>query len=100
MKKLLWLAVLLAGAAQAAPIPFATYIRLHNGMQEAELISKAGAPDYANDGPQTKSVGGNGTVTVDSTRVLTWLANDQLPYTTTVTVKNGVVTDISRSKKL
>ncbi|UTH72454.1 DUF2845 domain-containing protein [Chromobacterium sp. IIBBL 290-4] len=100
MKFLLLAGALLAGAAQAAPIPFEVFIRLHKGMQEAEVLAKAGAPDVTSDGAQTRSQSNNGTVTVSASRVLTWQAGGDVPYTTTVTLQNGVVTDIKRSKKL
>ncbi|OWY38472.1 hypothetical protein CEK28_12605 [Xenophilus sp. AP218F] len=97
-----WLAAacLLAGAAQAAPVPFEVFIRLHKGMQETEVLAKAGAPDFSSDGAQTRSANGNGAVTVNTVRTLTWQAGGDVPYTTTVTLQNGVVTDIKRSKKL
>ncbi|POZ64015.1 hypothetical protein [Chromobacterium alticapitis] len=98
MKRLLWLACLLAGAAQAAPIPFETYIRLHKGMLEAEVISKAGAPDYNSDSRQGRFA--SGVAAISTLRQLSWLANDSVPYTTIVTLRDGVVVDITRSKKL
>ncbi|MEN2426097.1 hypothetical protein [Chromobacterium vaccinii] len=91
-------AFLLAGAAHAAPIPFETYIKLHNGMLEAEVVSMVGAPDYGSDGNQGRLA--SGVTTVSTTRQLSWLANGQIPYTTIVTLRDGVVVDIKRDKKL
>ena len=100
MKRLLAGLLLAASAlATAAPIPFEVYIKLHNGMPEAELVSQAGAPDYSSDGPTTKTKSETG-VTESNTRALSWIANDTIPYTTTVTLRNGVVVDITRDKKL
>ncbi|AAQ61303.1 hypothetical protein [Chromobacterium violaceum] len=98
MKKLAWIALLSSGAAHAAPIPFETYIKLHNGMLEAELVSVAGAPDYGSDSNQGRLA--SGVATVSTTRQLSWLANGQTPYTTVVTLRDGVVVDIKRDKKL
>ena len=98
MKKLACLALLFAGAVQAAPIPFETYIRLHNGMLEAELVSMVGAPDYSSDGNQGRLA--SGVATISSTRQLSWLANGMIPYNTIVTLRDGVVVDIKRDKKL
>ena len=39
-------------------------------------------------------------MTESNTRALSWIANDTIPYTTTVTLRNGVVVDITRDKKL
>ncbi|WP_047243266.1 hypothetical protein [Chromobacterium subtsugae] len=91
-------ALLLTGAASADPIPFETFIKLHNGMLEAELVSVAGKPDYGSDSNQ----GGlaSGIATVSTTRQLSWLANGNIPYTTIVTLRDGVVVNIKRSKKL
>ena len=61
MKRLLAGLLLAASAlATAAPIPFEVYIKLHNGMPEAELVSQAGAPDYSSDGPTTKTKSATG----------------------------------------
>ncbi|AUH49909.1 hypothetical protein CXB49_03200 [Chromobacterium sp. ATCC 53434] len=98
MRKLAFVALLLAGAAQAAPIPFETYIKLHNGMLEAELVSVAGAPDYGSD--SNRGALASGVTTVSTTRQLSWLANEQVPYTTIVTLRDGVVVGIKRNKKL
>ncbi|MEN3810524.1 hypothetical protein [Chromobacterium piscinae] len=92
-------ALVIAGAAHAAPIPFETYIKLHNGMLEAEVVSMVGAPDYSSDSNQGQLTGGRVT-TVSTTRQLSWLANGQIPYTTIVTLRDGVVVDIKRDKKL
>ncbi|OVE49068.1 hypothetical protein CBW21_07620 [Chromobacterium violaceum] len=89
---------MITGAAHAAPIPFETYIKLHNGMLEAELVSVAGAPDYGSDSNQGRLA--SGVATVSTTRQLSWLANGQIPYTTVVTLRDGVVVDIKRDKKL
>ncbi|OHX19295.1 hypothetical protein [Chromobacterium sphagni] len=90
--------LLVAGVAHAEPIPFETFIKLHNGMLEAELVSTAGRPDYGSDSNQ----GGvaSGIATVSTTRQLSWLANGNIPYTTIVTLRDGVVVNIKRSKKL
>lgn len=98
MKKLLCVACLLANAAQAAPIPFETYIRLHKGMLEAELVSKAGVPDYSSDSRQGRFA--SGVAAISTLRQLSWLASDSIPYTTIVTLRDGVVVDIKRDKKL
>ncbi|WP_434633408.1 hypothetical protein [Chromobacterium sp. CV08] len=98
MKILALAALSLAGAVQAAPIPFETYIRLHSGMLEAELVSVAGAPDYSSD--SNRGVLASGVTTVSTTRQLSWLANGQIPYTTIVTLRDGVVVGIKRDKKL
>ncbi|WP_293763921.1 hypothetical protein [uncultured Aquitalea sp.] len=91
---LLMLALLATPFSQAAPLPFDTYIRLHQDMSEAELLQVAGKPDYIK--PQAADAAN---AAGEGARFLYWLGADDLPYTTQVVVERGVVVDILREPK-
>ena len=97
MKSLWLLAALLPGVAPAAAIPFETFIRLSRGMSEAEAVSLAGPPDYVSDGISTRHRHGPYTVFV-TRKKMSWMADAFTPYTTTMTIANGVVEEIEREK--
>ncbi|MBV8680916.1 MAG: hypothetical protein JO338_10775 [Aquitalea sp.] len=81
--------LLLSSLLQADPLPFEQFMHLHRDMSEAELQQVAGKPDYVRADPAASG-----------DRQLFWLGDSYLPYTTVVTLHNGVVSDIHRDKRL
>jgi hypothetical protein len=118
---LLGLTALPAVAAEPARgMAFEVYIRLKTGMSEAELLQRAGAPDYESDGGwQTRSrtiaqssaatdpqieepVRHRGVVRDELTQpVKTWyyLPTVSDPFTTAVTLTGGRISHLDRQKK-
>ncbi|HEX7055150.1 MAG TPA: DUF4124 domain-containing protein [Burkholderiales bacterium] len=76
-------------AAAAPPQPrgldFRKYLSLHRGMSEGELLAVAGTPDVL--------------FRDFSFRTYTWLPTPADPFTTTVTVVAGRVSEIERVRK-
>ena len=76
-------------AASAPPQPrgldFRKYVSLQRGMSEGELVAIAGAPDLL--------------FRDFSFRTYTWLPTPGDPFTTTVTVVSGRVSEIERVRK-
>ena len=81
--------LLLSSWLMADPLPFEQFMRLHRGMAASELQQIAGKPDYTRQDPA-----GSG----DSE--LFWLGDIDLPYTTVITLHQGLVSDIHRNKRL
>lgn len=81
--------LLLSGLLQADPLPFEQFMHLHRDMTAAELQQVAGKPDYVRADPAAAG-----------DQQLFWLGDIDLPYTTVVTLHNGVVSDIRRDKRL
>ncbi|NWK78491.1 hypothetical protein [Aquitalea sp. LB_tupeE] len=81
--------LLLSSCILADPLPFEQFMRLHRGMPASELQQLAGKPDYVRTDPA-----GSG----DSQ--LFWLGDIDLPYTTVITLHQGVISDIQRNKRL
>ena len=79
-----------AGRAASAPpqprgLDFRKYVSLQRGMSEGELVAIAGAPDLL--------------FRDFSFRTYTWLPTPGDPFTTTVTVVGGRVSEIERVRK-
>lgn len=79
-------------AAQRSPSPpqprglsFRAYLSIKRGMTEGELFSEAGAPDLSF---QDRSF-----------KTYTWLPTHVDPFTTTVTLQRGRVSEIERVRK-
>lgn len=85
-------------AALAAPIPFSVFIRLDTGMSEAEVLELTGPPDYVSDGGSVRYRTRHGFAWGDR-KSMTWYADGVEPHTTTITFRNGRVSDIERYKK-
>lgn len=106
--------------AEARGMPFEVYIRLRTGMSEAELLQRAGAPDYTTvEGTKTRGEAiVQETVVIDpvtgkplpqagvsrserSEIIKTWyyLLTLADPYTTRVTLTGGRITHLERIKK-
>jgi hypothetical protein len=69
---------------------FDVYIRLQEGMSEGELLQRAGPPDSQ----QVTSASQDG-----FTRTYYYFPTVSNPFTTTVTVSNGQITEIKRERK-
>ena len=98
--KTIVLAMLLAGSltAFADPIKFEDFIRIHPGMSEAELLEIAGPPDYSGAERGTQVRRGR-TVYYNTTYDLVWFSKGFTPFTTTITITNGMVSNIRRDKR-
>lgn len=81
--------LLLSPRLMADPLPFEQFMRLHRGMPASELAQLAGKPDYTRPDPA-----GSGDTE------LFWLGDIDLPYTTVITLHQGLVSDIHRNKRL
>ncbi len=105
-------------SAQAAPMAFSDFIKISRGMKETEVIDIAGMPDYVTDDrvtrysnsnsnrpstpPNTKPSNNNRTQ-IDryiATKEMVWYSDGYDTYTTTITIRDGRVTDIDRKKKM
>ncbi|MGE5129976.1 MAG: DUF4124 domain-containing protein [Sphingomonadaceae bacterium] len=106
-------AKLAADRAAHAPRPvhgldFRKYVSIERGMTEGELLGIAGEPDFiadegaVYDAPATAQIGrhtrssGSAALTV---RTYTYMPTPADPFTTTVTVVGGRVSDIERVRK-
>jgi len=103
------------GAAERAAAPkqprgldFRNYVRIQRGMSEGELLGIAGEPDFmsdqglAIDAPTTVQVDRNTRVSASSAqRMVTWtyLPTPGDPFTTTITLIGGRVSDLDRQRK-
>lgn len=74
----------------ARGMDFDVYIRLQEGMSEGELLERAGPPDSQ----QVSSASQDG-----FTKTYYYFATASNPFTTTVTVSNGQITEIKRDRK-
>lgn len=94
------LAILLSSSfsALADPIKFEDFIRIRNGMHESEVLEIAGPPDYSGAERGTQMRRGR-TIYYNTTYDLVWFAKSFTPFTTTITITNGVVSNIRRDKK-
>ncbi|BBF86725.1 hypothetical protein DLM_3128 [Aquitalea magnusonii] len=81
--------LLLSSLLQADPLPFEQFMHLHRDMSASELQQIAGKPDYVRKDPS-----GNGDTE------LYWLGDIDLPYTTVITLHQGQISQIQRSKRL
>jgi hypothetical protein len=92
----------LAQTADVRGLEITSYIHLERGMTEGQVLSVAGEPDVLNNqgfversatqgaGPERKAL---------AVRTYTYLPTDADPFTTTITLVGGQVTDIRRDRK-
>lgn len=108
--------IALSGVLQAATMEFSDFIKISRGMKETEVIEIAGMPDYVTDdrttmirrndnNPSTKPTNrpnnkGNYTDRYINTKEMVWAADGYGTYTTTITIRDGRVTEIERKKKM
>lgn len=109
--------IALSGLAQAATMQFSDFIKISRGMKETEVIEIAGMPDYVTDDRTTKirrndsnipatkptnrpNNSGNYTDRYINTKEMVWSADGYGTYTTTITIRDGRVTEIERKKKM
>jgi len=90
---------LISAAVQAQTIAargldFTSFIRLERGMTEGQVIGIAGRPDLRTDQGFAQPAGSAGNTLVVKT--YTYLPTSADPYTTTITLVGGRVTDIQR----
>jgi uncharacterized protein DUF4124 len=97
-----------AAAKQPRGLDFRRYVSIQRGMSEGELLSIAGEPDFMSDqgialaAPATVQVGRHHRVPARSgysLRTWTWLPTSAEPFTTTVTLVGGRVSEIERVRK-
>jgi hypothetical protein len=102
-----------AAERAAAPKPprgldFRNYVRIQRGMSEGELLGIAGEPDFVSDqgiaiaAPTTVQVDRNLSVAArPGLRMVTWtyLPTSGDPFTTTITLVGGRVSELDRVRK-
>lgn len=116
----LGLLVSVTSLVQAAPIEFNDYLKIsRGGMGEGELIELAGMPDYVSSDrvtvrreleskvyrpSKTHHANNNNRDEYVKEYIITkdmvWYADNSVPHTTTVTVRDGRVVGIERKKKM
>lgn len=95
-------------AKQPRGLDFRNYLSIRKGMSEGELLGVAGEPDFVSD--QGAAFAAPGTVQVDRNlsvaavqgmRTVTWtyLPTPADPFTTTITLIGGRVSDLDRARK-
>jgi hypothetical protein len=87
-------ALLMAFPAQSADpargMEFDVYMRLQQGMSEGELLERAGPPDF-----QTLA-----TASQDGfSKLYVYFPTASSPFTTTVTVSGGTISELKRERK-
>ena len=111
--------VSITSLVQAAPIEFNDYLKIsRGGMGEGELIEMAGMPDYVSSDrvivrrelaskvyrpSKTHHANNNRDEYVKEyiiTKDMVWYADNSVPHTTTVTVRDGRVVGVERKKKM
>ncbi len=97
-----------AAAKQPRGLDFRAYVSIQRGMSEGELLSIAGQPDFVSDqgialaAPDTVPVGRHRRVPARagySLKTWTYLPTSADPFTTTITLVGGRVSDIERVRK-
>ena len=97
-----------AAAKQPRGLEFRRYISIQRGMSEGELLSIAGEPDFVSDqgialaAPSTVQAGRHHRVPARSgysLKTWTYLPTSGDPFTTTITLVGGRVSDIERVRK-
>ena len=102
-----WLAVSASAMGQTTDVrglDFTSFIHLERGMTEGQVLSVAGQPDLLADQGLTERyfVQTDGTKIARSAlvvRTYTYLPTEADPFTTTITLVGGQVTDIRRDRK-
>jgi len=84
----------LAQANEVRGLDFRTYLSIQRGMTEGQLLSIAGNPDLLADQGFVAS-DSNATLAV---KTYTYLPTPADPYTTTITLTGGTVTEIQRDR--
>ena len=95
-------------AKQPHGLDFRNYLLIRKGMSEGELVGVAGEPDFVSD--QGAAFAAPGTVQVDRNlsvaavqgmRTITWtyLPTPADPFTTTITLIGGRVSELDRARK-
>jgi len=97
-----------AAPKQARGLDFRKYVSIERGMSEGELMSVAGEPDFVSDqgiafsAPATVQAGRHGRVPARSglsLKTWTYLPTSADPFTTTITLVGGRVSEIERVRK-
>jgi hypothetical protein len=97
-----------AAAKQPRGLDFRRYVSIQRGMSQGELLSIAGEPDFMSDegvaiaAPSTVQVGRNHRAPARSgysLRTWTYLPTSAEPFTTTITLVGGRVSEIERVRK-
>lgn len=97
-----------AAAKQPRGLDFRRYVSIQRGMSEGELLSIAGEPDFMSDqgialtAPGTVLAGRNWRVPARSgysLRTWTYLPTSADPFTTTITLVGGRVSEVERVRK-
>ena len=93
---------LISAAVQAQTIAargldFTSFIRLERGMTEGQVIGIAGRPDLLNDHGFVERATGSERRAL-AIRTYTYLPTDADPFTSTITLVGGQVTDIRRDQ--
>jgi hypothetical protein len=98
----------LAQAPAARGLDFRAYLSLQRGMTEGEVVAIAGTPDMLSDqgfAPETTLVVFDRTYSpapcgqLCAMKAYIYLPTTEVPYTTTVTLVGGRVTEIERKQK-
>lgn len=100
-----WFAVSGAAVAQSSDVrglDFTSFLHLERGMTEGRVLSIAGEPDVLSDQgfverSATQTAGLEHRVL--AVRTYTYLPTDADPFTTTITLVGGQVTDIRRDQR-
>jgi hypothetical protein len=81
-----------AAPKQPRGLDFRDYVRIQRGMSEGELLTIAGEPDFVSD----QGFAGPGAL-----RMITWsyLPTSGDPFTTTITLIGGRVSELDRVRK-
>jgi hypothetical protein len=97
-----------AAPKQPRGLDFRNYVRIQRGMTEGELLGIAGEPDFVSDqglaidAPTLVQVDRNTRVSASGAqRMMTWtyLPTPGDPFTTTITLIGGRVSDLDRQRK-
>jgi hypothetical protein len=97
-----------AAAKQPRGLDFRRYVSIQRGMSEGELLSVAGQPDFVSDqgialaAPDTVQAGRYRRVPARSgysLKTWTYLPTSADPFTTTITLVGGRVSDVERVRK-
>jgi hypothetical protein len=97
-----------AAAKQPRGLDFRSYVSIQRGMSEGELLSIAGRPDFISDqgialaAPDTVQAGPHRRVPARSgysLKTWTYLPTSADPFTTTITLVGGRVSEIERVRK-
>lgn len=101
-----WLAVSGAALAQSSDVrglDFTSFLHLERGMTEGRVLSIAGEPDVLSDQGFVELRSAMQTTGLERrvlpVRTYTYLPTDADPFTTTITLVGGQVTDIHRDQR-